>query len=244
MRGSSVISQVGINQFELKLLWSFSLSFNGCQLSSLIIKTSNRKLYFWAAWEISRNIGTHFVFEKFALHPHYKSVPVFNAAQRGRKHLDRCCVRPPYLLDFNPTSALVHCKPCPIFHDCYYRDMYVAFTFHNFASVLITHHHLPTNLKVVSDYNITKNKNKSCYMSCISPQYLSFHFWEIYGILKLLQVACFELIQTHQPHICLSLFDEILHLQKKSILQTPLEVMKNWVIQAASHWLWDNEFSF
>lgn len=115
-RGSSVISQADINQSQLKLLWLFSFNFGGCHLPSLIIKTSNWKLYFWAAWKISRNIDIHFVFENFVSHPQYKSVPISSIAQREREHLDECCLRSTlqYILDFNSISALVYCKPRPI----------------------------------------------------------------------------------------------------------------------------------
>lgn len=153
-RGSSVSSQADINQSQLKLLWLFSPNFGACQLLSLIIKTSNWKLCFWAAWKISRNMGIHFVFENFVSHPQYKSVPISSIAHRERKHCDGCCLcsTPQYIPDFNSISA----NHVQFLHGCYYRDMYVAFTFQNFASILITHCHLSTNLKVVSDYNVIR----------------------------------------------------------------------------------------
>lgn len=85
------MSQADINQRALKILWLFSLNFSWCQLSSLIIRTtSNQKLYFWTAWEISRNIRIHLIFEKSALHPLYKSMHNLKQAHREREHLDEC----------------------------------------------------------------------------------------------------------------------------------------------------------
>lgn len=154
-RDSSVISQADINQSQLKLLWLFSFNFGGCHLPSLIIKTNNWKLYFWAAWKISRNIDIHFVFENFVSHPQYKSVPISSIAQREGNTLMNVVCAPPcntYLIS-TPSLPWFTANHVQFLHGCYYRDMSVALTFHNFASILITHRHLPTNVKVVSDYN-------------------------------------------------------------------------------------------